>query len=104
MCGTAPWAVRRLMNKGLAESWQAWADFWASKTYAMGRLRQVANRLQTPQLVRAFDGWAHMCEKEAEAREKGRLFAESRRRFATPAAAPCSLAAHPDLSYNLVLF
>ena len=41
--------VRRIMNQGTRRGWQAWHEMWQAKSYALGRLRQVAGRLQKPQ-------------------------------------------------------
>ena len=50
--------VRRMMNAGLLNAWNAWAEFWDAKTYALQRLREVANRLRSPALSSAFAFWA----------------------------------------------
>ena len=41
---------RRMMNSSLTRGWSAWYDLWAAKSYALRRLREVANRLQKPEV------------------------------------------------------
>ncbi|KOO28565.1 calmodulin-like 5 [Chrysochromulina tobinii] len=48
---------RRMMNKDLSEAWTAWFEMWSAKTYAMGRLREIANRLRAPEKSMAFSHW-----------------------------------------------
>ena len=49
--------VRRIMHRDIASGWEAWYELWAAKTYAMSRLREVANRLHSPELSIAFACW-----------------------------------------------
>jgi hypothetical protein len=67
--------MRRVLNHGMTQGWTAWVDFWENKTYAMHRIRQIANRLRTPGLARAFEWlvveWQE-CKREAELAEMRR--------------------------------
>ena len=57
---------RRMMNAGITRGWQAWVDFWEAKLYAMSRLREVGNRLKSPELADAFELWETLCAAEAQ--------------------------------------
>jgi len=57
--------VRRMMNASTANAWGAWVELWEAKTYAMGRLLEVRNRLSQPELSKAFGFWARWCEGES---------------------------------------
>jgi len=50
--------VRRMMNANVANAWGAWVELWEAKTYAMGRLLEVRNRLSQPELSKTFGFWA----------------------------------------------
>ena len=41
---------RRMMNSSLTRGWSAWYDLWTAKSYALRRLREVANRLRKPEV------------------------------------------------------
>ena len=49
--------VRRIMNRDISLGFGAWVELWEAKTYAMGRLRSVGNRLKSPELADAFSYW-----------------------------------------------
>ena len=49
--------VRRIMNRDIALGFGAWKDLWEATVYAMGRLRDVGNRLRAPELANAFAEW-----------------------------------------------
>ena len=53
-------AARRMRARGLTLGFNAWADFWAAKTAAMRRMREIANRLHpaTTMIASAFYVWA----------------------------------------------
>jgi len=56
---------RRMMNAGIANGWAAWHELWAAKTYALRRLREVGNKLQTPELSNALEFWrADLAEEQ----------------------------------------
>ena len=59
-------ASRRMLNKDIADGFAAWQEMWSGKTYAMGKLREVANKLHAPELAIAFDLWSetHLEEKQ----------------------------------------
>jgi len=59
--------ARRMKNAGLAHGWLAWLDMWSSRTYAVAKLRQVANRLRTPELADAFRRWVVRLVEQARA-------------------------------------
>ena len=61
-------SVRRMMNAALADAWTGWHDFWSAKTYAMGRLRQAANRLRAPEIAHTFGHWVKRLEATRRAR------------------------------------
>ena len=50
--------LKRVMNSGISRGWSAWAEYVASKTYAMNRLLDIGNRLHKPNLSGAFYQWA----------------------------------------------
>ena len=52
--------TRRMMNQGLASAWTSWYDFWCEKTYALSKLRKVANMLRYPRQADAFSVWVHV--------------------------------------------
>ena len=67
-------AMRRMLNSALADGWSAWHELWSAKTYAMGRLREVANRLKSPALSTAFGEWvAGWEDSKREAEMKAHL-------------------------------
>ena len=70
--------VRRVMNAGLANGWAAWHELWSAKTYAMGRLREVGNRMNAPYLSGAFVYWMRTWEKGRRAAEIEAIERESR--------------------------
>lgn len=47
-------SARRMMNAGLSSAWSAWCELWEAKTYAVSKLREVANRLRKPEMSVAF--------------------------------------------------
>ena len=49
--------VRRLMQQDLALAFTSWQDYWEAHAFAMNLLRNAANHLATPGLVRGFHGW-----------------------------------------------
>jgi hypothetical protein len=57
--------VRRIMNRDVALGFGAWAELWQSRVYALTRLREVGNRLRSPEKSFAFGEWAYQWE-EAE--------------------------------------
>ena len=52
--------LRRIMNRDLSMGWVAWHDRWAAKVYSLNKLREVANKLRSPQLAFAFERWAEL--------------------------------------------
>jgi len=68
--------TRRMMNAGLTSAWTAWFSMWQAKTHAMGRLREVANRLHAPEKSMAFSHWF----KDWQAAKEAALKAESRKK------------------------
>ena len=50
------WA-RRLVNRGIAQAWSSWQEFWQARAFAYGQLRQAANHLSSPGLTRGWDAW-----------------------------------------------
>ena len=67
--------VRRIMNRGISMGFQAWVELWQAKVYALGRLRDVGNRLKSPELYNAFVDWHGdlMEVKQARMLEEARL-------------------------------
>ena len=49
--------VKRLLNRGLALSFETWAEVCASKRYATERLQKCSNRLRTPEKAAAWNFW-----------------------------------------------
>jgi len=50
-------AMRRVLNADLSNGWSAWAEMWRARSYAMNKLRDVANSLKAPELSNAFSFW-----------------------------------------------
>ena len=50
--------ARRILHSDLVRGWSSWHELWSARTYAMARLREVANRLHSPKLAAAFYFWA----------------------------------------------
>ena len=71
-------SVRRMMSADLAWGWSCWFDLWSAKTYALSRLRQVANKLKSPELYDAFSFWYAdaMDEKRARLANENQTSAE----------------------------
>ena len=59
--------MRRMMNAGLLNAWNAWQELWSAKVYSLERLRQVANLLRAPAVSSAFAFWGREAQKEREA-------------------------------------
>ena len=66
-------SLRRILNRRLASGWAAWSAFWSAKTYALRRLRQVANHLKSPELARAFTWWERLCADRRKAAQAAAL-------------------------------
>ena len=79
---------RRMMNQGITRGFQGWFEFWESKKYALDKLRQVGNKLRSPELSNAFGMWQedwHLeieAKLEAENRSKSAMLLSSGERFA----------------------
>ena len=58
--------TRRIMNQDINRGWSAWLEMWEAKTWAMNRLREVGNKLRSPELAEAFDFWASECDAEKQ--------------------------------------
>ena len=59
-------AVRHMSNRDLSGGFRAWVEMWQSKTYAMKRMRECANRINPKlrDLASAFDFWFAECSAE----------------------------------------
>ena len=68
-------AMRRMANRDIAAGFQAWTELWQAKVYALGKLRDVGNRLKSPELYNAFVDWHGdlMEVKQARMLEEARL-------------------------------
>ena len=72
--------MRRIQNRDIALGFGAWLELWEAKVYSLNRLREVGNKLRSPELSNAFSLWADQWEEErmlaqmdeAERREKVR--------------------------------
>ena len=62
--------VRRMLYRDLADGFSAWSEHWHARVYAMDKLRQVANRMRTPELANTFYSWQDDLE---EARHAARV-------------------------------
>ena len=101
--------IRRMSNRELARGWTAWAEFWSARAYAMGRLREVGNKLRAPSLAAALTFWvqdhglqkaeAEYARAQAETKTLGGLLtaaryelsqARARARACTPPPPPCA--------------
>jgi len=49
--------ARRMMYRNIRLGWTAWIEMWEARSFAYGRLREVAARLQTPDVAHAFFSW-----------------------------------------------
>ena len=76
--------ARRIMNQGYIRGWQAWHELWSAKAYALRRLRQVANRLQTPQGTQRTKQNADYRGRPAELLLVPRCHKETPRLYAPP--------------------
>ena len=65
-------SVRRMLNAGVANGFIAWTELWEAKSYAMGRLREVGNKLRSPELSQAFGSWAAVTREAKHAAERER--------------------------------
>ena len=65
-------AVRHMMSRDLAVGFGAWVALWEAKTYSMGKLREIANRLDPAkrELAGAFYFWR---EESSEAGRAARM-------------------------------
>jgi hypothetical protein len=55
---------------GLTHGWNAWCELAQARSYALGRLREISNRLRKPELSFAFDTWGSLlAEKYESARQ-----------------------------------
>ena len=65
-------AIRRLNNRDLAFGFSAWVEHVEARTYALNRMREIANRLnpETRALAEAFYFWV---EDSSEAGKAARL-------------------------------
>ena len=62
--------VRRMKFGGLTHGWNAWCELAQARSYALGRLREISNRLRKPELSFAFDTWGSLLvEKYESARQ-----------------------------------
>ena len=55
--------VRRMLNRDISMGFQAWLERWQAKVYALNRLRQCANNLHSPGLVRGFEAWIVLADE-----------------------------------------
>jgi len=65
--------TRRMMNRSISMGFMAWVELWEARTYAHSRLREVAGRLQKPELARAFFHWMTDFQEERRAAELAEL-------------------------------
>ena len=57
-------AMRRILNKDIANGFAAWQELWSAKTYARDKLRECANRLHAPELANTYRRWESDWRKE----------------------------------------
>ena len=68
--------TKRIMSQSLYGGWAAWVALWEARVYALGRLRQAAARLKSPEVSSAFANWVvgalvvRQARAAAEARRK----------------------------------
>jgi len=72
-------ASRRILNKDIANGFAAWYELWSAKTYAMGRLREVGNKLHAPEMTGAFGGWVNVWRVTKEAQMAAEFGASNER-------------------------
>ena len=57
--------ARRMLHRDVGGAFAAWTELWEAKTYALNRMRQIANLLhpKTRELARCFTSWADACRE-----------------------------------------
>jgi len=69
--------MRRIQNRDLADAWSAWLELWNARSYALTRMREVGQRLQSPELLGAWAHWDRSTAEERQLKEKARLERET---------------------------
>jgi len=69
--------TRRIMNSGLSSAWTSWLELWQAKSYALRRLREVGNKLRSPELSSAFGFWQGDSSEAKRTKEMKRLEREA---------------------------
>ena len=59
-----------MMSQGIASGFSAWLDLWNAKVYALGKLREVGNRLRAPGKAVAFKQWMGLGCKHCAATQR----------------------------------
>ena len=70
---------RRMLHQGLIRGWSAWLEAWEARSYALRQLRDVGNRLHSPELANALDFWR---DEAAEAKRLATMSAQQKVRHA----------------------
>ena len=65
-------AARRLLYRDVRLGWESWFEYWDSRVYAKGRLREVANRLRSPAISHAFYFWQNEMRELNRKKEIGK--------------------------------
>lgn len=68
-------SVRRLVRRGVARAWEAWAELAVARATKMRRLRGAAMRLRRPKLTAAYTLWCAGW-RQAQSANAGQLRAE----------------------------
>jgi hypothetical protein len=71
-------SLRWMTHRDVANGFSAWHELWSSKTYAVGRLREISNRWRKPELSAAFELWYDLIEARRRSEELERLEMEAR--------------------------
>ena len=63
--------ARRMLHRDVSGAFAAWIELWEAKTYALNRMRQIANMLhpKTRELARCFTTWADTCRDVTHERQ-----------------------------------
>ena len=68
--------VRKFQNSELNFGFTAWIELWQARTNAMQKLREVGNRMRSPELADTFYWWSDQCTEEGR---KAEIEAQERR-------------------------
>ena len=71
-------SLRRMLHAGIAYGFLAWLELADARRYAIGRLREVGNKLRAPEKSKSFSWWAELVVIQKRAAELAKLEAETK--------------------------